>query len=95
MTADAPTVSSLVTLAGATAATLVIVEVLKRALALTAEQKSRYLPLISVVVGILIALLGTYALGLTARVDLVQALITGLFAGVAASGTFDLVTSQS
>ena len=95
MDVAAPSVNALVTVGGASVVTMILAEVLKRAWHPTPAQQDRFMPLIAVVLGVGVALVGTWALGLTDHVSLVQAGITGLFAGVGSSGLYDVVHSNT
>lgn len=86
-----PDLASLSGFAGGSLLTLILVEIIKRAWKPTADQSDRFLPLISVGVGILVVLFALFGLGTLTQEVLFQGVITGVFAGVSASGTFSLV----
>ncbi len=88
---DAPTVESWGTLAGVTAVVIVVTAIVKQVWQPTDAQSTRFMPLVSIVTGIVTSLLGTLALNLIAGTDLLQAAIVGLFAGFSASGLYDTI----
>lgn len=82
--------SDLLTITGLAVVTGIIVEVIKRAWQPTTEALSRFGPLLSLVVAVVIGI----PTALYTGNDLVQALLTALLAGATASGLYDAVTSQ-
>lgn len=92
---EVPTLVALTTFGGASALTLVLVEVLKRAWNPDPATGERFLPLLSIAIGIFVVLLGAFGLGLLGRAEIVQAIVTGIFAGVSASGTYDLIRGSA
>lgn len=86
-----PSVADLVTVGGASVVTMILTEVLKRAWKPTDDEAGRFLPLIAILIGVLVAFAGTWAIGAIDRVGAVQAVLTGIFAGVSASGLYDLI----
>jgi hypothetical protein len=88
---DAVTVSALTTVAGLALVTGIIVAVIRKAGNLSGEAMDRWGALISITVGIVLALVGSFAFDLIGRLDLLQAVLNGLFGGLAASGGFDVL----
>ena len=76
------TVNDLLTLGGAMTLVTIVVEVIKRAAALTPEATSRFGPLLSIVVGVAFCVGAGVAKG--AALD--EAALTGILAGAGASG---------
>jgi hypothetical protein len=89
MSLDAPTLQALTTVAGATILTLPISELIKRAWNPTPTQQDRFMPVVSVIIGVAVVLVADFGLGLLSSQDLVGAIVTGLFAGFSASGVYD------
>jgi len=77
-------VEELLTLGGATIVVTIVVEVIKRALAMSEAAVTRFGPLLAVGVGVLVVTAAAFAQG--ARLD--AAILTGLLAGAAASGIY-------
>jgi hypothetical protein len=75
-------ISDLTAVAGLTLVTSLVVAVIKKAMAWDADFEDRFVPLLSVGVGILIGVPAALYVG----GDPVQALLTGLLAGTAAQG---------
>lgn len=92
---EAVQVQALTTVAGLASVTVIIVFIVRRALNLTGELMDRFGALIAVVVAVVLALVADVALNLTAGTDLLQAALNGLFAGLAASGGFDVLNGVS
>lgn len=92
---EAVTVQALTTVAGLAIVTGVIVAVLRKALNLSGEAMDRWGALLSILVGIVLAILATFVLSLTAGTDLLQAALNGLFGGLAASGGFDVINGAT
>jgi bacteriorhodopsin len=92
---EVPTLEGLLSVGGAAVLTSILVEILKRAWNPSEEIRDRFLPLVSVLVGIGVVLLAVFGLGVGGRAEIVQAIITGIFAGVTASGLYALATSPS
>ena len=90
----APSLSDLTTVAGAAILTAVLVFLIGKVWKPTPEQADRFLPLISVLVGIIVVVVASLALGLGGS-DLVQGVVNGIFAGLAASGGYDVIKSQT
>lgn len=91
MNLDAPTVQALTTVAGLALVTGLVVILIRNAWRPTPEQSDRFLPVVSVGVGVALAIIASLVLGLTQSVDLFQAVINGLVAGLGASGGYDLI----
>jgi hypothetical protein len=89
MTLDAPTLEALTSVAGATILILPITEIIKRAINLSGPMQDRWMPVISMLVGIGVVLIADFGLGLVARADLVSGIVTGMFAGFASCGLYD------
>ena len=77
-------VSELLTLGGAVVVVTIIVEVVKRALAMSEEQITRFGPFLAIVVGVATTL--GAAVAQAAPLD--AAVLTGLLAGASASGIY-------
>jgi hypothetical protein len=83
--------SDLLTLGGLAIIVTIVFKVVELALSLTPALKSRFGPLISIVIGIVLAEAAALSLGS----DFFQAAITGLLAGTTASGLYDVATSST
>ena len=83
----APTLASLQTVAGATILTWALMYVIVRALALTADALDRFGALLAVLIGVVVTV-AAVALGVVnaAAPDFGQAVVNGIFAGLAAVG---------
>lgn len=81
------------TVAGAVVVVAIIVEVVKRAWNPPAAAADRFLPIVSILVGVLTVIVADFGLGLFGASNWVQAVFTGIFAGAAASGVYDTVNS--
>jgi len=90
-----PDVAALVTLGGAAVVTAMITQLIKRVWQPTPEQADRFLPLVSVLVGIVVVIVASLATGGATAANLVQALVTGLFAGFSASGLYDTISGNT
>lgn len=88
---QAVTVEALTTVAGLAIVTGVVLFALRKALNLTAELMDRFGALLSMLIAIVFAVIASLALGLVAGTDLLQAVLNGIFAGLAASGGFDVI----
>jgi hypothetical protein len=92
---DEVQVGSLLTISGLTVVTGLIVEAIKRAANLGADIVSRFGPLLSMSVGIVLGLIAVFILnGADVTPETIfQAVLTGIFSGAAASGLYDAFTS--
>ena len=90
---DTPTIDQLVSVAGASLVTWAVLQVAIRAWSPSSATLDRFGPLLAVGVAEAVVLGATFVLGLTASADLAQALVTGLFAGLAAQGIHDTAAS--
>lgn len=93
---DEVQVGSLLTISGLTVVTAILVESIKRAAALPEEMVARFGPLLSMSIGVLLGLITVFILnGLSVNAEAIfQAILTGIFAGAAASGLYDVFTSK-
>jgi hypothetical protein len=87
MNVDVPTTDALTSFVGLTAITVVIVEVIMRALQPSAEKRDRFGPLLAIGIAVVIGV----GAALYTNQDPVQAAITGLFAGLAAMGSYKAI----
>lgn len=78
--------ADLLTLVGAIPPTVLLVEVLKRTAALPDQVAARFLPVVSLVVGIVVVEFGVLFTGSSAYA---QGILTGILAGGAAAGIYD------
>lgn len=87
------TLEFLTTIAGATALTALIVEMIKRAWDPPADMQDRFIPLVAVGVGVGVVVFATFAIDIDfiTSLELGNAVVTGIFAGFAASGMYDTV----
>lgn len=100
MDLDTPQATTLLTVAGLTVAVTILVEVVKRAAALTEAQVSRWGALLAIGTGIVVAALAYVALVFDGTMALsgsaiVQVFLTGLLAGAAAGGIYKSQKSVS
>ena len=91
---DAPTIASLLTVGGNSAATWLVCEVFWRTANVAPATKDRFGPIVAVGFGVGLAILAALTLGL-ARGDLLQAALTGVVAGAAAVGLHDIVATKA
>ena len=87
--------SQFTTIGGAVVVVAIVVEIIKRAWNPDGSTAARFLPLISMAVGIAVVLVANVGLGLFGSTDIVAAVFTGVFAGAAASGVYDTVTAPA
>lgn len=85
-------INELLTLGGAAIIVTIVVEVIKRALAMSEAAITRFGPLLAVVVGIVTA--GLAAVSLPGS-DISSAILTGLLAGASASGIYSFTKSTT
>lgn len=89
---DAPTLQSLLTVAGATAFTVIIMSVLLPVLKLDPDVQDRFGPLLAIIVGIAVVEIATFTIVTgPGKQDVVQGAVTGIVAGLAAIGTHSVV----
>lgn len=86
-----PDLSYVTTVAGCAVVTSIIVEIAVRA-AGPGFNVDRFGPLLAVVVGIIVTVLATAALGLGTALAIGNAVLTGLLAGAAAMGIHDFTS---
>lgn len=89
------TVDALTTVAGLAVVTGVVLFAIRKALALSADMMDRFGALFAMLIAILFAVLASLVLGLTAGTDLLQAVLNGVFAGLTASGGYDLINGAT
>ncbi len=77
-------VADLLTLGGAAIIVTIVVEVVKRTLAMTEAQVTRFGPLLAIVIGIA----ATVGASIAQNAPLDAAILTGLLAGATASGVY-------
>jgi hypothetical protein len=87
--------SQFTTIGGAVVVVAILVEVIKRAWNPDGNTAARFLPLISIAVGIAVVFVAMFGLGLLGAANVVEAIFTGIFAGAAASGVYDTVTGPT
>lgn len=83
------TLSAVLTVAGAGVVTSILVQAILAALALPAGSRDRFGPIAALAMGVIVVELASWGLGMTARLDIVQAALTGLLAGATAMGFYD------
>lgn len=88
---EAPTTETLVTVAGLTVATVLTLAVLLPALNLSTEVANRFGPLLAVGIAEVWTILATLALGIFTAPDIINVVMVGLVAGLAAIGTHQTV----
>lgn len=93
MDVQALTVADITTVAGATVVIAILAAAIFKFAAFTDAAKARYGPLLTLVIGIVIVGLATWALGPVGRFDAVQAALTGILAGSAALGATQVISS--
>jgi hypothetical protein len=96
METDVPQVSALLTITGVTIVTVIIVEVIKRALQMSSAALDRWGPLVSIGVASVLALLALFVVNGTAisGESVLQAFLVGIMGGAAASGIYGTVKSN-
>lgn len=92
---EAPSVESLLTVGGLGLVVTIITEIIWKAANVASDVKERIGPLVSVVVGCILAVLASFTLGLTGGQDIGTALLTGVFAGATGIGIHDAVSSAA
>jgi hypothetical protein len=90
-----PTIAGLVTIAGLTPVVVLINYALLRAANAGTAARDRFGPILSIVVGIVVAEGATAGLGLIARQDVANAALIGLLSGGNAMGLYDLIKSAT
>lgn len=89
---EAPTLEVALTLGGCTAITVAIMAILLPALSLTTEASNRFGPLLAVGIAEVVAFGATFlVITGVGRADIGSAIIVGLFAGLSAIGTHQVV----
>ena len=92
---DAPTLQALTTVAGATVLTAVIVQLILPLFSFAPATQDRVGPLIAVAIGILVVLVATFTVvSGVGKADVVQGVVNGIFAGLAAIGVHNVVTKS-
>lgn len=92
---EAVTVSALTTIAGLALITGLVLGVVSRALDWSGQTMDRFGALISILIAVVFAILATLALGIFSGVDLLQAVLNGIVAGLTASGGYDLLNGAN
>lgn len=97
MDADVPQVSALLTISGVTIVTVIVVEVIKRAVAMSEAALDRWGPLLSIGVATVLAVLALFVINGTAISGeaILQAVLVGIMGGAAASGIYGTVRAQT
>lgn len=85
-----PTLEILLTIAGAAPVVVILNAVLLKALGPTFD-RDRFGPLLALGLGVIVVLAADFALGLTARSNIGQGLLTGVYAGASAIGLYDTI----
>jgi hypothetical protein len=83
--------NDLLTLGGAAVLVTILFKVIELATQMTASAKSRFGPLLSITIGVVLV----EAASLSLAKDLFQGFITGILAGAVASGLYDVATSAT
>lgn len=97
MDPDVPQVSALLTISGVTIVTVIVVEVIKRAVAMSEAALDRWGPLLSIGVATILAVLALFVLNGTVLdgESVLQAVLVGIMGGAAASGIYGTVRAQT
>lgn len=92
MEADVPQVSALLTISGVSIVTVIVMEVIKRAAALSETDVKRWGPLLSVGIATVLALLALFVVNGTAISGeaVLQAVLVGVMGGAAAAGIYGM-----
>ena len=85
------TVQMLTTVAGLALVTGMIVFVIRKAAALSADVMDSFGALLSILIAIVLAIVAGVVLGSSSGIDIVQGVLNGLVAGLAASGGYDVL----
>lgn len=91
MNLDAPTLAMLTTIAGAAIVVVPLSEAIKRVWNPDGPTQDRFMPVVTILLGVGVVLVATFGLGLTERQEIVQAAFNGVFAGLSACGLYDTV----
>ena len=83
-----PTLETLATIAGAAPVTAILNGVLLKALG-PAFDAGRFGPLFALVLGIVVTVAASFALGLSGSANIGQAVLTGIIAGASAIGIYE------
>lgn len=97
MEADVPQVSALLTISGVSIVTVIVMEVIKRAAALTDDDTKRWGPLMSVGIATVLAILALFVLNGTSISGeaILQAVLVGVMGGAAASGIYGMTSKPA
>lgn len=88
---EAITVDALLTTAGLSTVTVILVMVLRQVLDLSGQAMDRFGAAIAIGVATVLSLLATLVFGLVSGTDLFQAVLNGIFGGLAAAGGYDVL----
>lgn len=92
---DAPTLEQLTTVAGATILTALLTQLVLNVWRPSADQKDRFGPFLAIIIGVVVTVVATFAIGGAGSQQIVAALINGIFAGAAAMGVHDTIDSAT
>lgn len=89
---DAPTIQALTTVAGAAILVAVLVQVFMQTAQPDGPTADRYGPILAIITGIVVVVTATWVIGGATRLDAAQAVVNGIFAGLASMGIHNVVT---
>ncbi len=87
------TIANLTSVAGAVVLVTILVEVIKRAAALTSAAVDRFGPALAIALGVVVVVAATLLTAPITPAGVGQAVLTGILAGAAAAGLSDVVGS--
>lgn len=88
---EAVTVQALTTVAGLAIVVAILVGVVRKAAKLSGETMDQWGAVLSMGIGVVLAIAAALTLHVEGGPDLFQAILNGIFGGLAASGGFDVV----
>lgn len=88
---EAVTVQALTTVAGLAIVTAILVGVVRKAAKLSGEAMDQWGAVLSMGIAVVLAIVASLTLGIAGGTDLFQAILNGIFGGLAASGGFDVL----
>ena len=92
---DAPTLQSLVTVAGAASLVAVIIQLYFNMARPAPATQDRFGPILAVILGIIVVEVATFTVVTgVGKADIVQGAINGLFAGLASMGLHNVITKS-
>ncbi len=92
---EAITVQALTTVAGLALVTGLVIPVIRKVLNLSGEMMDRFGALLAILTAVVLAVVAGVVLNLVSGADIVQDILNGLVAGLAAAGGYDVVNGAA